>query len=79
MATIYTIKRDDKVVADNLKSEIEAVRWLHNHCSCSFDWALRYEGYSVFGKDTDTGETWRLRPYTPPPPKKKYDEYGYPI
>lgn len=80
MAEIWTIKRDGKVVVDNLPREIDALKWIHKHCSCSFDWALRYEGYSVSGKDTITGEVVTLKPYSHYKPKEKQtDEYGWPI
>lgn len=41
------IYRDSKEVARfDVSSGYEVLRWFHTHCSCSMDWALKYEGYS---------------------------------
>lgn len=47
MKEIAIIKRDGVEVAKfEIKTGGEIMKWFHNHCSCSMDWALRYEGYS---------------------------------
>ena len=41
------IYRDSKEVARiNITNGAEVLKWFHHHCSCSMDWALKYEGYS---------------------------------
>lgn len=40
------IYRDEKEVARIIVTTGgEVLKWFHSHCSCSMDWALRYEGY----------------------------------
>lgn len=41
------IYRDSKEVARiPVTTGFEVLKWFHSHCSCSMDWALKYEGYS---------------------------------
>lgn len=47
MKDIVVIKRFGKEVARiKVVTGGEILKWFHNHCSSSMDWALRYEGYS---------------------------------
>lgn len=62
----WTIKRDGKVIANGLTSEIRVLEWMHKHTSCSMDWAMKYEGYSIEGRNTQTGERWKLTPCKQP-------------
>lgn len=44
---VAIIKRDGKEVAKvEIVKGFEVLKWFHNHCSSSMDWALKYEGYS---------------------------------
>ena len=42
---IFELLRDGKSVARG--TEIELMNWVHANHSFSFDWALKFEGYSV--------------------------------
>lgn len=44
------IKRDGKLLAE-VFGRYEAIAWLHQHQPQSYDWALRYEGYTVERED----------------------------
>lgn len=41
----YTLLRDGKQVLSG--TEYEIWKYLHKTCSCSVDWALKYEGWSI--------------------------------
>lgn len=41
----WILKRDGVEIITG--TEQDCWTWLHSHCSCSVDWALKYEGYSI--------------------------------
>lgn len=42
----YNLLRDGQTILFNC-SEIEAMNYVHKHHAFSFDWALKFEGYSL--------------------------------
>lgn len=44
------IKRDGVTLVE-VADTFDAVRWLHAHTASSYDYALRYEGYTVEAED----------------------------
>lgn len=60
---VYVLYRDGKEL-ERADSEIKIVAACHRRCSSSFDWALKYEGYSVNILDENDNVVGKLTPYT---------------